>query len=91
MPWSFANAADFPTKLFDVELGAKLGVESGGNSLSGLNGEFKASNRFLGMGIHVYFKPNRQYEDYPYKEFPNKTNYPLTTFRLYAYPVISSI
>jgi hypothetical protein len=83
---------EVPHELFGVPLGAIVSADPAAEDrLLGLPGiEVKAAEKFLGQGIHVYFKPSKEYAGFPYSEWSSdpSNRFPRTTFRLYLLPII---
>lgn len=81
-----------PHELFGVSLGAIVSVDPDvDDRLLGLPGvKVISAEKFMGHGIHVYFKPSQEYAGFPYIERPQDESAPLpkTNFRLYLLPII---
>lgn len=81
-----------PHELFGVSLGAIVSVDPDAEDrLIGLPAvQIKSAERFLGHGIHVYFKPAKEYSGFPYIERSKDKSdpFPKTNFRLYLLPIV---
>lgn len=81
-----------PFELFGVPLGAIVRADpEAEDRLRGLPSVVvKSAEVVLGHGIHVYFKPLKEFEGFPYIErsMDDSDPFPKTSFRLYLLPVI---
>jgi hypothetical protein len=89
------NAQDkvaFPERLFEVKLGGIYTIDEEKGVGTMPVKEFKGMKKFLGSGIHYYFKPKKSYKAFKYIEKRNDPNneYFETSFRLYLLPVVPS-
>ena len=82
----------FPEQLFGITLGGIYDIgEPENKDLGNIPVEkFTGITRFLGQGIHYYFKPKKQYKQFDYieKEKKPEDHFFETSFRLYLLPII---
>lgn len=84
-------AKKFPDSLFEVKLGASYKIPANETEVGELPiKKFLGMQKFLGSGIHFYFKPLKEYEAFKYVEKKAKSTdkYFGTSFRLYLLPII---
>jgi hypothetical protein len=91
---SAKQAAAFPNDLFDVKLGGiyKLGKGQTPYDVGSLPvSKFTAIQRYLGSGLHYFFKPLKEHKafDYIERRYHLDDEHYETSFRLYLLPVIS--
>jgi hypothetical protein len=83
---------DVPHELFGVPLGAIVTADpETDDRLVGLPSiQIRSFEKVLGHGVHVYFKPSKDYPGFPYVERPGDKSDTLfeTNFRLYLLPII---
>lgn len=89
LPSQAVGTNPVPKTLFGVELGHVF-TASEDNPAGDLQIEkWTGSKRFLGAGVHYYFKPLRTYKEFEYIENnPNGNEYFETSFRLYNFQII---
>jgi hypothetical protein len=93
---SFAKESPaFPKSLFDVKLGGvyKIGKGRTPYDVGSLPvTRFTAIQRYLGSGLHYFFMPMREHENFGYIErrYDMNDEYFESSFRLYLLPVIKN-
>jgi len=87
------SAGELPTKLFGIELLKSFNVPEDQPEKPTFPAEFVSAETSLGAGQSIYFKPRKDYKDYPYKEYPQEKNpqFPTTSFRMYVHPVLTTM
>lgn len=84
-----AQTSSVPKSLFGIELGGNYTLpDSEGQPGSFPVKQVVSTLKFLGSGLHIYFEPDKEYPNYPFRKYKSKPEdkYFQTNFRIYAYP-----